>query len=926
MKRPLIAIFCLLLALPLSFALTSYNNTGGADSQFLLATNIFNDQLETFDTFTRSVTNPKFTPLVADLDQDGDNEIIVLEGGSTRQLKIFDSSLNILNSIALGTSSFFSPPIIYNMMDTPVSAPTLQTITIVPHTTHVAEATPTTAFGTASSNNVDRQGGDKQNLLLFNDLSSIPEGSQIVSAVVRMTLTGGSGASPVSITAHALNESYIETLVTWNTRVGSTAWNTLGGSFDPAIEATQSVTNTIGASYAWNITSLVSSYVAGSRVNNGVLLQTSGGGGDSLKQFTSDDNTNPANITISYIPPATIMGDLPEIVVADQKAIYMVNYNGSGFINRSHLISGGTSFSEMVVACRAKEQCGIIFTGTNAQFATFNSSGIISTINIDTTANTDKCFPHILTMPTADVDANGLKEYVMTIIRQTDTAGSSESASIYYIEPSENNSVVSGNVRSVALPSLGNIVTASASTTGCNTEDSANGQPAGKFISSPLIFDIDGSSGNGLETIVAHAIDEDEFVMRSYLATGSQLDRYPEVLNADGRIISNPMRINAFHDTGADDFCVLGFKTDANRIDLLCGSELTSLTPQTEEFIFDTEGRSNVSAVYQSASALIHAVQSSTITTEGNNLNELLHYYGVSRLNWDTGIFPPDNELELIWEVPQVGGLFAVDRDDVGIEDIISLTPTNIWLFDDGFTNTNAQISSYDINPCLDSTWKRGTNVNVRLNLNDENGDDVSARVKLYEGALNELDSEWSINASDSTTFSFSFTANDTTPISTLSMFGRDIKHPSIDDADRIDVTFSVGENGVEFGDCTTSVAIDLDEGAGTGGNFTDDGTDIDNNAISTGVDEVGELFGFGRTIVWLIIMFVVSMAILWEGRETFRGQPSALFGIIVLVETLLLIIGTYLGFLGLGVLITIVVMGIIAVGLYLNSLRRVGV
>ena len=184
----------------------------------------------------------------------------------------------------------------------------------------------------------------------------------------------------------------------------------------------------------------------------------------------------------------------------------------------------------------------------------------------------------------------------------------------------------------------------------------------------------------------------------------------------------------------------LGYDQTANILDLLCASEQTGQIIETDEFTFDSGPFYNISFGYGDPwIPITHAGQQSTATTSGNNLNEIINSYGVFRLNFE-GV----NHLDLIWENPiSNGAVISVDYEEVGREDMFVLTDTNIWYINDGFTNLGSNISSYYTNPCLDSTWKINTSVEVRITSTDDEGDLVNSRAIFYQGESNEQDSGW---------------------------------------------------------------------------------------------------------------------------------------------------------------------------------------
>jgi len=93
----LILILCISLLVPMGYA--EYLHTG--DDQYLQGEGIFNEGIN-YNSVGRTVSNPKQIPLVADLNNNGTNEIIVMDGNTIR---LFSApTLGVISSKNIGTS------------------------------------------------------------------------------------------------------------------------------------------------------------------------------------------------------------------------------------------------------------------------------------------------------------------------------------------------------------------------------------------------------------------------------------------------------------------------------------------------------------------------------------------------------------------------------------------------------------------------------------------------------------------------------------------------------------------------------------------------------------------------------------------------------------------------------------------------------
>lgn len=604
-----------------------------------------------------------------------------------------------------------------------------------------------------------------------------------------------------------------------------------------------------------------------------------------------------------------------EIIVAEavDEWLHIIEYNVSNFYNQSRFDLSGLDHvagADMVLGCRAEDDCAIFYAdsttgggGADDIFAVhFNSSSIGSETSMDTTswANGVACFPGIRALEIEDYDNDGIDEYIISYAENDNSA-------------------------QLAVVILAMDVSSSSSTTEVDINEDVSSFSQGLSctlndrwfsFTPPLVFDIDGSPSNGMEFVIGIRTDADSYQMRSYESDGDFLDDYPEVIDRDGLIISNVFLMNAFPDTGTVDFCVLGFNdhsVDPAQTELTCASEQTGEVIETN--VFTGSQLYNISDVANITKYMAHSAQHSTETTDGSNLQELVSTFGIWSLDYSgaTCALGGACDMDLIYEIANTeGAVISVDAERVGRDDLIVLRPTNIHYIDDGFTNTGGAISEYVINPCLDSTWQVNTSVGVQITVTDVDGDNVAARAILYDGDSNEQDSGWSANFSSGTTISFGFIANTTVSTGVLTLLARDTGNPT--EEDEITLTFSVSSTGVEFGDCTTATTVTAEEEDADDGILLDESES--DNSITTGVNYISAATGLSATLIWLLFMAFLSIG-LWQDAN--RKESAWALGIIALVEVILLIIGALLGFIGTGIIITIVVTSIAVSGLYLR-------
>lgn len=165
-----------------------------------------------------------------------------------------------------------------------------------------------------------------QHELVQFDISSLPPGVEIVSARLEFYQTGaGSLTSDSAVTAHRITQDWLEGTkagggaadgATWETYDGSADWTSVGGDFDPTSVTSTAVT--AGNKWTgWEIASLVSSWLAGSVPNQGVLLKTNGNFYVNFEPTEASSAALRPKLTITYAcecggscatPPVTASG------------------------------------------------------------------------------------------------------------------------------------------------------------------------------------------------------------------------------------------------------------------------------------------------------------------------------------------------------------------------------------------------------------------------------------------------------------------------------------------------------------------------------------------------------------------------------------------------------------------------------------------
>jgi hypothetical protein len=143
-------------------------------------------------------------------------------------------------------------------------------------------------FGT----NIDLWVRQGTHSLIRWDLSAVPGFAMVYYAEGRLRLINSSEAD-LSITAHAVTNSWTEGGVTWNLRDGISGWGNPGGDFEPLAESVTQVGTVLDEIYYWPLTDLVAEWHNGKRANTGILLKPEGASASQTKIFGSKDQPDP---------------------------------------------------------------------------------------------------------------------------------------------------------------------------------------------------------------------------------------------------------------------------------------------------------------------------------------------------------------------------------------------------------------------------------------------------------------------------------------------------------------------------------------------------------------------------------------------------------------------------------------------------------
>ena len=145
--------------------------------------------------------------------------------------------------------------------------------------------------GTDPELRIKTENGKLQRALLQFDLSGIPANSVIARATMSLWVKDATGG-PVTINAHAVTAAWNEAQVTWQARdkAANLLWASLGGDYNAAVVSSAVVDDTKNVWRSWDVTSLVTGWLANPASNFGVILESPVTNPKTEKKFKSSDD------------------------------------------------------------------------------------------------------------------------------------------------------------------------------------------------------------------------------------------------------------------------------------------------------------------------------------------------------------------------------------------------------------------------------------------------------------------------------------------------------------------------------------------------------------------------------------------------------------------------------------------------------------
>lgn len=619
-----------------------------------------------------------------------------------------------------------------------------------------------------------------------------------------------------------------------------------------------------------------------------------------------------------------------EILIVEQRDqttadIDIIEYNGTNVYSQTSFtlvnIAGSLDGYSIGIGCANSDQC--IFTAgfeevtntiTRTYYGSFNSTGVIrqaTNINNDAVKRAS-CINFNHEIEVTDYDLDGQLDYITSYAQIGITSGTQNEIQILRFKQ---------NITNVYFDDETKILTGYNQIFNISLDCDLGGYS--KVFSGTLTDNFDNSNGNGEETIIGVGYSNTTFKMYSYggLVLMALLDTYPNAVygyTGVGEVLSNVFKATIFSDTGIlNDFCVFGFPNSTSNMGLLCATMDTGNTFDTQKFS-ETGVFPSLPLINNKFYRNVYSTDSSSDEIDFMDINpsDFVTYKGMLKIDSYQFLLDSINDIsadiDSDWEVTtQPSSTILCDLEKAGRNDICSLTANNVWVYDDGYTNSQAYLDSYIMNPCFDSTWLENTTAvfTAKVNDDDDSNDYVEALGILYDETPYNQSTGWSGFYPSGTSIPLSFVANETIASGTLKIYVHDTKHNTTNVSYSYPISVS-SANGVSFGECISSAEV----------NITTNETAIVNNSITSFIDSLDDNLGLGigGTALWYILMlFLGAMIIYWGYSQGLSPITTSIsFGVI---EILMLYLGILFGYIGIGTIITIIVIGALLVLLKFN-------
>jgi hypothetical protein len=627
------------------------------------------------------------------------------------------------------------------------------------------------------------------------------------------------------------------------------------------------------------------------------------------------------NVT-EYIFAVESTTPYPEIVI--------LSYNGTDLVNETTYQDSDFGVGDSIITCIDTNKC--LYTGSNYYTAqdipatvTVTAVSFNSTDDIDKVTLFSESYANDILFCRSDVPyiSHGVKNnvdyYFISYILGVNGGGGNGGVYIAWVSVDSDNQLTLEHDTDEGLD-----LDINGASVNCN-DISIRSFFTSPLASEGLLDDV------GYEIVVGYQTSSSEYRMDLYDNDGDFKDDFPETDDSDGVLIGNVFMMDAFpqSSTLGRTFCVVGWDFEDEQQTLTCGSKFKSGLAETNEYVWNIPDGYNNSINDDIANSVCHSGQQSNALTDSIDLDEFLTTYGVFSVDDDSCSFSAIKgkyECEADREFMNGAGLSALisaDLEHIGNDDLLAMTDTALYLFDDGISN--APVDQVDIyyNPCpVDTIIKVNETMLITVTGYDGNedysldNDLLRYNITVYKDTNNQM-VDSAVNVTSGSPRTFTFNLNKTTASGIIEIIVTD--NIAGNDPFIVTQSFVVATDGVEYGDttCTNSYFTEEEEETAAETGAVEE-TDITDNSILNAANTIYGLTGIGGSLLWFIIMFVVAIGMWMNGKS---GAESTTLGAVALVEIILLILGVMLGFISIALIIIFVLLAIIVIGLWIGRM-----
>lgn len=505
--------------------------------------------------------------------------------------------------------------------------------------------------------------------------------------------------------------------------------------------------------------------------------------------------------------------------------IRIFEYNGTSFhteriINFTGGGAGIYDYGDCSIACRSEQNCALfcIEDGTTP-YGTIYYYGLgynrthqeESLIWSNNTVYDFSCGSKTSVLTPADYDNDGNIEYITstTLVHKT---GNQNYAGVLYLNQNNNLSL-----------ELEYLWTRETQWTNPYSCDVVNND-----ITQALVYDLNGNTGDGLETIVGYRFDEDSFVLsfldaahNSYFGISGYVP-LDGLFNIDGDLLSNLFLVDIFSDTN-EDVCFVATNLTTKNMNIFCANPQTTETWYSYALFEGTAGDNEVS--YNNPLHDNQLVHTSDLfpglvgVVEGE---QVITGFGSYLLNKDDiGSYDITGTAdEVLAATTDNNTLLVADFQGVGYDDFLIQTPTKLMYYDDEFQNDPPQFGGIlNFDPCiLTANANNKSYLYASFQALDNNTDTIEAwaELNLSDGSKQET-THFSLSSGETAVFPVEELYINATGYATLTLYLND----NVADHDNVTKTFNflvVNNTGYSFGDgCIDSTTFAKSEEETTG-------------------------------------------------------------------------------------------------------------